>query len=502
MTSEDLDVLVVGAGVSGIGMGCALKTQCPDKTFAILERRRNVGGTWDLFRFPGIRSDSDMYTYGYQLRPWNDFRVLGDGKSIRAYLAETARANGVDTHIRYGLKATQASWSSAEQRWTVAALDESGATPRQWRCRQLVMGSGYYNHDAGYTPEFAGIEHFEGTVVHPQHWPEALDHQGRRIVVIGSGATAATLVPAVAAAAAHVTMLQRSPSYYFSVPASDPLTRMLGRVLPRRWAFAFARRRNLLLAHWLYVASRRWPNAMRKFLLGQVEKHLAGKADMRHFTPAYMPWDQRLCIVPDADLFTAIKSGKASVATDQISGFKGRTVLLHSGAQLEADILVTATGLELQSFGGMQVTIDGTPYLPQQHMFYKGVLMEGAPNFAWIVGYTNASWTLKADLASSYLCRLLNFLDAKGHGAVIARDREGNMLEESILGNLNSGYIQRGAERVPRQGRKAPWRVRHHYPSDKAMLLDAPIDDGVLAFEPRRPGDQDERLLAREALAA
>jgi len=502
LASEDFDVLIVGAGVSGIGMGTALKTRCPDRRFAILERRQNIGGTWDLFRFPGIRSDSDMYTYGYQLRPWHDFKVLAGGQTIREYLANTARALGVDAHIRHGLKVTQANWSSADQRWTVSALEGDGAAPRRYRCRHLVMGTGYYDHDAGYQPDFPDIGHFDGIVVHPQQWPEHLDCQGKRIVVIGSGATAVTLVPAIAGTAQHVTMLQRSPSYYFSVPSSDPLTRALTHVLPRRWAFAMARRRNLLLSHWLYVASRRWPHRMRKLLLSQVEKALDGKADMRHFTPSYMPWDQRLCIVPDADLFSAIKSGKASVATDQISGFEGKSVLLRSGKKLEADILVTATGLQLLSLGGMQVNVDGKPYLPQQHMLYKGVLLEGLPNFAWIVGYTNASWTLKADLAASYIVRLLTHLDAKGYGVAVPRDREGCQVDASILDNLNSGYIRRAGARVPRQGSKAPWRVTHHYPSDRVMLLSEPIEDGVLEFEPRRADPAPEAGRVSKALPA
>ncbi len=484
MASDEFDVLIVGSGVSGIGMGAALKTHCPEKRFAILERRQHIGGTWDLFRYPGVRSDSDMYTYGYQVRPWQDFKVLADGQTIRDYLAATARELGVDAHIHHGLKVTQADWSSVDQRWTVSA--QGAAEPRRYRCRQLVMGTGYYDHDAGYRPDFPGIEKFTGIVVHPQHWPQDLDCRGKRVVVIGSGATAVTLVPAIAETAQHVTMLQRSPSYYFSVPSSDPLTRTLSQVLPRRWAFALARRRNLLLSHWLYVASRRWPGRMRKFLLAQVEKRLGGTADMRHFTPSYMPWDQRLCVVPEGNLFRAIRSGKASVATDRISGFEGRSVLLQSGERLEADVLVTATGLQLQSLGGMQVSVDGAPYRPEQHMFYKGVLLEDLPNFAWIIGYTNASWTLKADLSTGYIVRLLKHLDAHGYGAAVPRDREGCKLGSSVLDNLDSGYIRRSGERVPRQGSKAPWRVTHHYPSDKVMLLDAPVDDRVLEFVPRR----------------
>ncbi|MEO7852220.1 MAG: NAD(P)/FAD-dependent oxidoreductase [Rubrivivax sp.] len=492
MSIEELDVLIVGAGVSGIGMGCALKTHCPDKRFAIVERRENIGGTWDLFRYPGVRSDSDMHTYGYRLRPWNHFEVLASGSTIRGYLADTVRALGLERHILHGLKTTDASWSSAEQRWTViahGAHGSPGAPPRRFRCRWLVMATGYYDHDSGYTPMFDGIASFDGRIVHPQQWPADLDVRGQRVVVVGSGATAVTLVPAITDSAAHVTLLQRSPSYFFSVPTRDPLTRLLSRVLPRRWAFAMARRRNQLLAHALYQASRRWPQRMRAVLLGRVERQLGGQTDMRHFTPQYMPWDQSLCIVPDADLFTALRCGKATITTDRIAGFSGRTIQLHSGASLEADILVTATGLQLQSFGGTRLTVDGRLVEPQQRMFYKGVLMEGVPNFAWIVGYINASWTLKADLASSYLCRLLEHLDTNGLGVAMAHDREGCRLDESVFGDLNAGYVRRAGERLPRQGSKAPWRVTHHYPSDKAMLLRQPIDDGVLGFEPRHAAD-------------
>jgi cation diffusion facilitator CzcD-associated flavoprotein CzcO len=486
MQTEDFDVLIVGAGLSGIGMGIALKARCPDKRFVILERRPAVGGTWDLFRYPGVRSDSDMHTYGYAQRPWDESKVLADGATIRQYLADTARTHELDAHLRHGLKIVEAAWSSAQQRWTVQAVGEHDGATHHLRCRLLVMGTGYYDHDAGHTPDFPGLERFTGKVVHPQHWPPALNCQGQRVVVVGSGATAVTLVPALAESAAHVTMLQRSPSYYFSVPSRDKLTQALLHLLPRRWVFAFARKRNGALAQGLYAAARRWPQSMRRFLLARVRRQLQGASDMRHFTPAYQPWDQRLCIVPDADLFVAIRNGKVSVDTDEIAGFDGHSVLLRSGRQLETDILITATGLQIQLFGGMRITVDGHPYLPHQHVTYKGVLLEGLPNFAWIVGYTNASWTLKADLASGYLCRLIQHLDAHGLGVAVARDVEGCKLDESVMGNLNSGYIQRGGALMPRQGRKAPWRVTHHYPSDKVQLQDGPIDDGLLVFEPLR----------------
>jgi cation diffusion facilitator CzcD-associated flavoprotein CzcO len=486
MQMESFDVLIIGAGVSGVGMACTLSLECPGKRYAILERRQRLGGTWDLFNYPGVRSDSDMLTYGYQFRPWHDAKVLADGSAIWRYLDETVREFGVDKHIRYGLKITAADWSPTSQQWTVAALDEADGTLRTFACTQLVLGTGYFNYDNGHTPAFPGIERFTGQVVHPQHWPGDLALAGKRVVIVGSGATAMTLVPAVAKVAAHVTMLQRSPTYILSVPARDAMLEKLSRWLPRRWVFGFARSRNKALARWIYAAARRWPDKMRGFLLKQTARHLRGSADMAHFTPSYMPWDQRLCIVPDADLFSAIKAGSASVATDQIAGFDGSTIALRSGASLEADVLVTATGLDVQVFGGMRISVDSVPYAPQKHMLYKGVLMQDLPNFAWILGYTSLSWTLKADLAAGYLCRLYKHLDAKDYSAFCPHDGGAARLDESVMGNLTSGYIVRANDKMPRQGRDGPWRVTNHYPSDKATLLQAPLEDGVIQFERRR----------------
>ena len=485
MSTEFLDVLVIGAGVSGIGVACRLATDCPGKTYAILERRQRLGGTWDLFDYPGVRSDSDMLTYGYEFRPWQDTKVLASGGAIRDYLVDTAREFGVDAHIRYGLKIVSADWSTARQEWTVTALDEASGVSSRLRCGLLVLGTGYYNHDNGFAPEFPGMDAYAGRVVHPQHWPRDLDLGGKRVVIVGSGATAMTLVPAIAATAAHVTMLQRSPTYVLSVPARDASLEKLARLLPRRWVFAYGRGRNRTLARWIYAACRRWPDRMRRLLLKQAARHLGDGADMAHFTPRYMPWDQRLCIVPDADLFTAIRDGAASVVTDRIAGFEGREVVLASGQRLDADVLVSATGLDVQVFGGMAISVDGLSYAPQQHMLYKGVLMEGLPNFAWILGYTSLSWTLKVDLASAYLVRLIRHLDANGLASFCPRDEQGVRGDESVMGNLSSGYLVRANDRMPRQGRSGPWHVSHHYPSDKATLLKAPLEDGVLAFQPR-----------------
>lgn len=479
MSTTYFDVLIVGAGVSGIGMACTLMRECPNQSFAILERREQLGGTWDLFRYPGVRSDSDMFTYGYTFRPWKQCEVLADGGTIREYLGATAREHGVDQHIRYGVRIASAAWSSASQSWSVT--DDTGRT---LRCRQLVMATGYYNHDAGHQPAFPGLSDFEGQVVHPQQWPQDLDYVGKQVVVVGSGATAITLVPAMADTAAHVTMLQRSPTYIMSVPAHDALTALLLRVLPARWTFWLARKRNIAIAGWIYQAARKWPEKSRKFLLGRMAEHLGGSAEMRHFTPNYQPWDQRVCIVPDADLFRAIRRGRASVVTDHIAGFRGKSIVLASGQELAADILVSATGLELQAFGGMQILVDGQPYNPHQHMLYKGVLMQDLPNFSWILGYTNASWTLKADLSAMYICRLIRHMQAAGMGVAVARDTVGCKLPESVMGALNSGYIARASDRMPRQGSRLPWRTSSHYPSDKKTLLSAPIDDGVLSFQP------------------
>jgi monooxygenase len=483
MPTENFDVLIVGAGVSGIGMACTLTQQCPDQTYAILETRGSLGGTWDLFRFPGVRSDSDMFTYGYAFRPWHDFKVLADGATIRQYIADTAREFGVDRHIRYFLKTTNADWHAASQRWIVTTTDQRNGVVERHSCRHLVMSTGYFNYDAGYTPALPELEKFTGQVVHPQDWPASLDWSDKRVVVLDSGATAITLLPAMAQTAAHVTMLQRSPTYIMSLPSRDGMTRALSRILPKRWAFAFARRRNTVLAGWIYQASRKWPARMRKLFLAQAEKHLAGSADMAHFTPSYQPWDQRVCVVPDANLFTSIKSGKASVVTDEIAGFSGGSVLLRSGRRLDADILVTATGLDVQALGGMQITVDGQAYDPNQHMFYKAVLLENLPNFYWIFGYTNASWTLKVDLATRYICRVIKHMKAHGKGVAVARDNTESRLPESIMGSLNSGYITRAAALMPRQGSRAPWKVTHHYATDKTVLLQDPIADDVLRFE-------------------
>ena len=479
---NDFDVLIVGAGLSGIGMACHLARESPGQRVAILERRHAIGGTWDLFRYPGIRSDSDMFSFGYAFRPWNELKVLADGPSIRQYVQDTAREYGVDKKIRFGLKTVSADFSTATDRWTVVALDEASGSEQRFTARVLVCCTGYYNYDQGYLPDFPGVKSFKGRIVHPQHWPEDLDYSGKKVVVIGSGATAVTVVPAMADKAAKVTMLQRSPSYVFSVPGIDKLSGALGKVLPEPLVYKLARTRNIVLQRWMYRAAKRWPEATRKMLLASVRKQLGDKVDMRHFTPRYMPWDERLCAVPNGDLFKALRKGKAEIVTDHIDTFTETGIRLKSGQTLDADIIVTATGLQIQVFGGVGLRVDGKPCTVNQLMTYKGTLLQDVPNMAWIIGYTNASWTLKADIAAQYICRLVNHMDANGLTRFTARAPAGEMQDETIMDSLGSGYIQRARDTLPRQGRGTPWRVLHSYADDKPMLLNGPIDDGVLEF--------------------
>lgn len=483
MKAQHFDVLIVGAGLSGIGTACHVQRAFPHKKLAILERRKQLGGTWDLFRYPGIRSDSDMFSFGYQFRPWNELKVLADGPSIRQYIADTAQQFGVDKKIHYGVKILRANWSSKQRQWTLDALDELSGETHQYTCDFFISCTGYYDHDAGFLPKFPGEDSFKGIKIHPQHWPENLDYSGKKIVVIGSGATAVTLVPAMADKAAHVTMLQRSPSYIFSIPGLDKISAVLERFLPSSWVYGFARQRNILLQRWLYEACRRWPRAMRRFFLWQTRRHLGPSVDMAHFTPKYMPWDERLCAVPDADLFTALKNGRASVVTDHIDTLTETGIRLKSGKQIDADIIVTATGLNLLMLGGIDMRVDGQSRQLRDAMTYKGLLIQNVPNMAWVFGYTNAPWTLKADLAGEYICRLLRHMEANNIAVVTPKDREGCSLGIGMLDTLQSGYVQRAKEIMPRQGRKLPWKVLMHYERDSQMLLKQPIEDSILEFE-------------------
>lgn len=484
MALQHFDVLIVGAGLSGIGTACHIQQAFPDKSLAILERRKNLGGTWDLFRYPGIRSDSDMFSFGYQFRPWNELKVLADGPAIRQYITDTAKEFQVDKKIHYGLKILQANWSGSERRWILDAIDESSGEKKQYSCDFFISCTGYYNHDAGYLPSFPGEEQFQGIKVHPQHWPEDLDYSGKKVVIIGSGATAVTLVPAMADKAAHVTMLQRSPSYIFSVPAYDKLSAILRRVLPESLVYRLARKRNITIQRLIYKVSKRWPGLARFRLLSGVRKQLGKGVDMRHFTPSYQPWDERICAVPDADLFEVLKAGKASVVTDTIKTFTRDGIALESGQELKADIIVTATGLNLQTCGGMDLLVDGEPRQLSKLMTYKGALLQDIPNMSFVFGYTNAPWTLKVDLTAHYLCRLFRYMRSHNLQVVTPRAPAGEMQEhETVLGSLQSGYIKRGESILPRQGRSLPWRVLHDFERDRDMLLHAPLEDTALEFQ-------------------
>jgi len=482
---EHYDVLIVGAGLSGIGAAHHLEQRCAGRSYAILEGRRAIGGTWDLFRYPGVRSDSDMFTLGYSFRPWKEAKAIADGPSILKYVEHTAREGGIRAKIRFGHRVKAANWSSADARWTLDIEVGDAKEIRRMSCNFLFMCSGYYRYDEGYTPEFPGVERFAGRVVHPQKWPADLNYAGKRVVVIGSGATAVTLVPAMAASAAHVTMLQRSPTYMISRPAEDAFLNVLRRWLPAKLGYAVARWQRVLLTTLLFRMSRRRPEGVKRLLLGGVRKALGPDYDIdTHFTPRYKPWDQRLCLVPDGDLFAAIKRGQASVVTDQIEGFTESGIVLESGRQLDADIIVTATGLNLQLFGGMAVSVDGRSVDLPQCLNYKGLMYSDVPNLASCFGYTNASWTLKCDLTCEYVCRLLNYMGKRGFASCVPRNRDPAITPEPWV-DFSSSYFQRSMHLFPRQGNRAPWRVYQNYPRDILMLRWGRLDDGVLEFSRR-----------------
>ena len=481
-TVEHFDVLIVGAGLSGIGAGVHLQQKCPGKSYAILEGRARLGGTWDLFRYPGIRSDSDMFTLGYSFKPWTEAKAIADGPSILRYITETAREHGIDRHIRLQHKVIRAAWSSADARWTVEAAVGAEATPVAFTCGFLFMCSGYYSYDHGYTPDFAGMAQFAGRIVHPQAWPEDLDYRGQRVVVIGSGATAMTLVPSMAEQAGHVTMLQRSPTYVVARPAVDKAADWLRRHLPGGLAYALVRWRNVLLGMYFYQLCKRQPERVKQLILGRVRQALGPDYDVqRHFTPRYKPWDQRLCLVPDGDLFTAIRSGRASVVTDEIAGFTAEGVQLCSGTVLPADLVVTATGLDLVVIGNVQVSVDGAPVTLGETMTYKGMMYSDVPNFAVAFGYTNASWTLKADLTCDYVCRLLNHMARHGFTQVTPRRRDPSVQAVPWV-DFSSGYIQRAVAKFPKQGSKKPWRLHQNYARDLLSLRYGRLADGALEF--------------------
>ena len=477
VAAEHLDVLIVGAGISGIDAAYRLQKSCPGKSWAILEARSAIGGTWDLFRFPGIRSDSDMYTLGFPFRPWQGEKAIADGGDIRAYVEETAREFGIDARIRFGHKAVRADWSSSSARWTVEV-----ANGRRLTCSFLFMCSGYYDYENGYRPEWPGEADFAGRIVHPQFWPEDLDVSGKRIVVIGSGATAVTLVPALAETAAQVTMLQRSPSYIVARPSRDRLARWLQARLPARTADALVRWKNVLLGMYFFSLARRKPERVRRKLLELVSAQLEPGYDVaRHFSPAYNPWDQRVCLVPDGDLFAAIKAGRVAIVTDRIERFTETGLRLGSGEELAADIVVTATGLIVKLLGGMALSVDGAPVNVGDRLSYRGMMLSDVPNFAVIFGYTNASWTLKSDLTARAVCRLLNHMDRRGHAICLPRLGAAEVERRPLL-DFSSGYVSRAAGSLPSQGAKAPWRAPQNYLKDIAAMRFHRVADGTMEF--------------------
>lgn len=496
--ASEVDVLIVGAGISGVGAAWHIQHRCPGRSYAILEAREAMGGTWDLFRYPGIRSDSDMYTFGYAFRPWVDGKVFADGPAIRGYIEDTAREAGIDRHIRFGRRVVSARWDSPTARWTIEADGPDGR--EMVTARFLMLCSGYYRYGRGYMPEFEGLEDFKGQVIHPQLWREGTDYAGQRVVVIGSGATAVTLVPAMAGQAAHVTMLQRSPSYIAGRPQTDAIADALRKVLPGRIAYGITRYKNIALAMLFFQLARRWPDFVKKGVLKQIRAELGEDFDVeRHFSPRYNPWDQRFCLAPEGDFFQALKSGRASIVTDEIDCFTADGVRLKSGREIKADLVIPATGLEMQVGGAIDISIDGRPFVPSQTVTYRGMMLSGVPNAAMAFGYTNASWTLKIDLTCERVCRLLNHMARTGDDYCVPVPPDG--LETLPLLDFSSGYVQRALPGLPRQGAHTPWKTHQNYLQDMLSIRYGRLEDGHLQFHkaaasaPARPAL--ERAAAR-----
>ncbi len=496
------DVLIVGAGLSGIGAAYHLQEKCPGRSYTILEGRNAIGGTWDLFRYPGLRSDSDMHTLGYIFKPWREAKAIADGPSIRRYVVETAEENRITQHIRFRHLVKAARWSSEQGRWTVTAEHDGEVV--EFSCNFLFMCGGYYNYEQPHDPGFDTLEAFKGQVVHPQFWPDDLDYAGKRVVVIGSGATAMTLVPAMAEQGARVTMVQRSPTYVVSRPDQDAIANGLRRFLPERWAYAITRFKNVRLQRFFYHRTRTRPGKVKQMLLDAVRKHLGDDYVEKHFTPRYNPWDQRLCLIPNADLFESIKSGKADVITDHISRFTESGLELASGERLDADIIVTATGLQLVVLSGIEVEVDGSPVDLSETWSYKGMMFSDVPNLVQTFGYINASWTLRADLTAEYVCRLLNHMRATGMRQCTPRLREEDrdMVARPWIDDFSAGYMQRAMHLFPRQGDRGPWRNTQNYAADRKMIRNEPLEDGALQFtNPARKSDR-ERAPAADQRAA
>jgi monooxygenase len=482
MPVEHFDVLIVGAGLSGIGAASHLRMHCPGKSYAVLEARDRIGGTWDLFRYPGIRSDSDMFTLGYSFRPWTEAKAIADGPSILNYVRQTARDNGVEPNIRFNHRVVRASWSTADAKWTVEIERGAAREAARLSCNFLYMCSGYYSYEEGYTPDFPGAERFKGRIVHPQKWTPDVEYAGKRVVVIGSGATAVTLVPELARSAAHVAMLQRSPSYVVSLPSQDRIANALRRMLPSKIAYALSRWKNVLYGMFFYWLARSRPGIVKKLIRMGLRKELGRDYDLDpHFSPAYNPWDQRLCLVPDADLFKSVREGRASMVTDHIETFTEKGLKLRSGTELEADLVVTATGLKLVALGGMQIAVDGRSVELPQTLSYRGMMLSDVPSLAYAVGYTNASWTLKCDLVAGYVCRLLNHMDRHGYRQCTPRRTDPTVREQPLI-DFSSGYVQRSIDKFPKQGSKLPWKLHQNYAFDLMTLKFGSVDDGAMEF--------------------
>ena len=504
IASEDhVDVLIVGAGISGIGVAHYLQKELPSKSYLILESRQSLGGTWDLFRYPSIRSDSDLHTYAYEFKPWRSRRAIAGGDEIMAYLREAVAEDGIDRQIRYGHKVCSAAWSSQDARWTVEVELQGSGQRKTITCSWLFAASGYYRYDQGYTPAFPGLERFKGPVVHPQQWPEKLDYRDKRVVIIGSGATAVTLLPALAEQAQHVTMLQRTPTYVVSLPGSDPIANLFNKVLPAKWAYAATRYKNIRIQRVSYHLCQTYPNFMRWLIrLGNKKMLPDGYPVDVHFKPPYNPWDQRLCAVPDGDMFKAIKKGKASVVTDHIETFTETGIRLKSGQELPADIVVPATGFNLQVFGGIEISLDGKPVDMSKCVAFKGMMLSGLPNFAFMIGYTNSSWTLKVGLVGEHFCRLLAHMDQRGYAVCMPQLPTSDMPTQPLL-NFGAGYVQRMLDHLPRQGTEgAPWIMQMHYLNDIKILRDGPVEDPCLRFEPAAPAMVARMGAARMAMGS
>tara|TARA_B100001939_G_scaffold322226_1_gene312484 strand:- start:30763 stop:32370 length:1608 start_codon:yes stop_codon:yes gene_type:complete len=479
--SEVLDVIIIGAGISGIGAAYHLQDKLPDKTYLILEGRKDLGGTWDLFKYPGIRSDSDLFTFGFDFRPWESSKGIADGPSIKSYIAQTAREFGIDRRIAYQHRVISVNWNTDEGLWHIKAKRTDNRKTVEYRARWIFSGTGYYRYDEGYTPEFKGRKQFKGQIIHPQHWPEDLDYDNKRILIIGSGATAVTLLPALTDRAAHVTMLQRTPTYIMPLPEVEKLSKILRPLLGKNLAFKITRKKNILRQRWFYLYCQKFPERARKFIRKENAKRLpAGYPVDEHFNPPYNPWDQRLCAVPDSDLFQVLGEGKASIVTDRIKTFTRKGVQLESGKELEADIIITATGLNLLPFGGIQIKVDGKKVKLPEHVAFKGMMLSGIPNLAFAVGYTTSSWTLKVGLLCEHFCRLLQYMEEKGYRTCVP-EAESNMETRPLL-DFGAGYVQRSLDELPRRGTEFPWLMSWDYAEDVKLLRKGPVEDEHLKF--------------------